>query len=301
MKLLTLALGVALPCVFEAAAPAQWRDSAQITTTVDTTLSQVRAHPEAFRNVKLRFDLQFASLGNVSNPFFTPFVTSDFANFHAWGAEQPIWRKAEFDDMFGLLFLAKTSEQLQTLYDAKVFTRMRATALVRNTFQGRPWIEIVSFEPETERVDWPTLGNLFRAEEWMAKRQWRKALSELSLASQATNPSYVAAQISKATGTCYLRLGEAAQATEHLTKARTLLGTTEDLELASLLKAIQDDPTRELDRVVTNDEITEYERPLWEAFDEGKGTSGRMDHVPPQSPTPPTIEPQPPTPPQAGK
>lgn len=310
MKLFTLTLGVALPCVFHATASAQWRDSDQIATTVDTTLAQVRAHPEAFRNVKLRFQMQFASLGNVSNPFFTPFVASDFANFHAWGAEQPIWRKAEFDDMFGLLFLSKTSKQLQTLYDAKVFTHFKATGLVRNTFQGRPWIEVLEFEALPERVDFPTLGHMFRAEEWMAKRQWRRALSELSLASQATNPPRVAAEVAKSTGTCYLRLGEATQAMEQLTKAQTLLGTTEDIELASLIQAVKVDPTRELDRVVTTDEVTESERPLWEAFDDASKNRAQFDRVQPQpttQPTPappmqPTPQPQPPVvPPQPQK
>src|SRR5688572_11986559 len=134
MKLSTLSLTLALPCVLAMSGNAQWRDGSQIKTTVCTTLSQVRAHPDAFRNVKVQFDIQFATLGGISNPFFTQFVPTDYANFHAWAVEQPIWQKSTFDDVFGLLFLSKESEQLQEIYDAQTFQRLRVTALVRNTF-----------------------------------------------------------------------------------------------------------------------------------------------------------------------
>src|SRR5690606_28736697 len=144
MKLPTLSLTLALPCVLAMSGNAQWRDGKQIKNTVITTLKQVREHPDAFRNVKVQFDIQFATLGRISNPFFTQFVPSDYANFHAWGTEQPIWRKAEFDDVFGLLFLSKASDQLQEIYAATTFQRRRVIGLVRNTFQNQPWIEVLS-------------------------------------------------------------------------------------------------------------------------------------------------------------
>jgi len=74
MKLPTLSLTLALPCVLAMSGNAQWRDGKQIKNTVITTLKQVREHPDAFRNVKVQFDIQFATLGRISNPFFTQFV-----------------------------------------------------------------------------------------------------------------------------------------------------------------------------------------------------------------------------------
>lgn len=265
-----LAIAISLTCSFATTGAAQWRESRQFPHTVVTTLSEVRAHPDAFRNVKVQFDVQFASLGSVSNPFFTQFVPTDFANFHAWAVEQPIWRKGEFDDMFGLLFVSKSHDQLQEVYDCATFDRLRITALVRNTFQNQPWIEVVSFEKMDGRVDWATLGHLYRADQWMQKRQWQQALSELSLASQAKNPGEVSMEIDRAMGVCYLRVGETNQAINYLKAARTKVSDKSQagVEIDNLIASAKIDPTRELDRTVTNVEVREHERPLWEAFEE---------------------------------
>ena len=107
-------------------------------TVVETTLTRVRLDPEAYRGVRISFPVQFASLGQVHNPFFTRFVPSDYANFYAWADEQPIWRKNEYDDVFGQLFLSKVNEQLPELYDLRVYDRLHIEGVVRNTFQGTP-------------------------------------------------------------------------------------------------------------------------------------------------------------------
>jgi hypothetical protein len=258
---------------------AQWRDGNQIKNVVHTTLNEVRAHPEAFRNVKVLFDIQFASLGAIANPFFTQFVPSDFANFHAWGVQQPIWQKAAFDDLFGLLFLSKSNDQLQEMYDMTTFERMRVTALVRNTFQNQPWIEVLSFERLGEQVDWATLSHLYRADQWMERRQWQQALSELSLASQGKNPADVSAEVYKAMGICYLRMGESTRALSQLESAQKVYGKP-SIEIQDLILAAQNDPSRELDRVVQKHEIREFERPLWEAFEDTRRSSSQTPAQP---------------------
>ena len=48
---------------------------------VDVDLDTLRRAPEAFMNVRVRFDVQFCSLGRIWNPFFTRFVPSEYANF----------------------------------------------------------------------------------------------------------------------------------------------------------------------------------------------------------------------------
>ena len=75
----------------------------------------MRAEPEAFSVVTVKFTVQFASLGRISNPFFTKFTSTDYANFYAWGDEQPIWQEPSYNDVFGMLFLSKMSSQLEKL------------------------------------------------------------------------------------------------------------------------------------------------------------------------------------------
>lgn len=282
-----LAIAISLTCSFATTGAAQWRESRQFPNTVVTTLTEVRAHPDAFRNVKVQFEVQFASLGSVSNPFFTQFVPTDFANFHAWAVEQPIWRKSEFDNMFGLLFVSKTNDQVQEVYDCSTFDRLRIVGLVRNTFQNQPWIEVVSFEKVDERVDWATLGHLYRADQWMQKRQWQQALSELSLASQAKNPGEVSLEIDRAMGVCYLRVGETNQAVTYLKAARARAGekTQAGVEIDNLIASAKIDPTRELDRTVAPTEVREHERPLWEAFEDDRRRGAQPQQDAPAKPS----------------
>ena len=282
MKLSTLTLTITLPCVLALSGNAQWRDGKQIKNTVCTTLSEVRAHPDAYRNVKVQFDLQFATLGGISNPFFTQFVPTEFANFHGWAVEQTIWQKQTFDDVFGLLFISKSSDQLEDLYGSTTFQRLRVTALVRNTFQNQPWIEVMSFERLPQQVEWATLGHLYRADKWMDQRQWPQALSELSLASQAKNPQDVDAQVYKSMGLCYLRMGEANRALTQLEQAKKLQVSGSTVELDNLISAAKNDPSRELDRVVQKTEVREFERPLWEAFDSTRQSGQESTPAQPQ-------------------
>ena len=109
---------------------------------IATTLTAVRGTPDAFKNVAVHFTVQFNQLGKISNPFFTRFVPNDFVNFYGWPSEQPIWRKDVYDDVFGLLFLSKEHKQLTDLYKLKTYDRVDVTGVVRNVFQGAPWVEV---------------------------------------------------------------------------------------------------------------------------------------------------------------
>ena len=82
---------------------------------VKTTIAAMRANPDAFRNVKVQFTAQFASLGRISNPFFTKFTPAEFTNFYAWSDDQAIWRESSYNDVFGMLFLSKSNPQLEQL------------------------------------------------------------------------------------------------------------------------------------------------------------------------------------------
>jgi hypothetical protein len=237
---------------------------------IPTTLSTVRATPDAFRNLHVSFTVQFVSLGRVSNPFFTQFEPSQYANFHVWADEQPIWRRPAYDDVFGLLFLSKNHDQINELYDLRLYKRLRVTGIVRNTFQDMPWIEVVEFEQIGGQVTTASLAHLYRGEQLMEKRQWTAAIAELSQAPTAEAPETLQAAVHKNLGICYLRIGESGAALSHLTSAAGLLGDQVDRETALLLATASAAPERELDRVTNTRSVKDHERPMWEAFDDGR-------------------------------
>ncbi len=243
-----------------AALPAQDREFGN---RVATTLTQIRQDPEAYKNVKLSFTVQFASLGKLSNPFFTKFTPTEFANFYAWADEQPIWQEKAYNDVFGMLFLSKSSPKLETLYGLELYQRVNVTGVVRNTFQNTPWIEVTDFTVVSGQLDTPTLTHLFRGEKFMEQRQWQRAVAELTLANVDELPTAAARLTHKNLGVCNLKIGETDTAIAHL-EAASELG--KDAEVNTLLHTATTQPTLALDRAVDTTSIKDSERPIWEAF-----------------------------------
>ncbi len=249
------------------ALPAQDRDFG---TPVATTLAQVRAEPEAFKNVKIAFTVQFTSLGKISNPFFTKFTPTDFANFYAWADEQPIWQEKAYNDVFGMLFLAKTHPKLEQLYTLRLYQRINVIGIVRNTFQDSPWIEVSDFELADGQLDTAVITHLYRGEKLMEQRAWQRAIAELSLAPGAGVPQPALRATHKNLGICLLRMGEAQSAIGYLESASQMSKTT-DLELENLLAMAKSQPGQAIDRTVDSRGLKDSERPMWEAFDGDKG------------------------------
>ncbi|MCB9869013.1 MAG: hypothetical protein H6836_00260 [Planctomycetes bacterium] len=241
---------------------------------VTTTLSQVRSTPEAFKNIWVRFPVQFTSMGKVSNPFFTQFVPDRFANFYCWADEQQIWKKDQYESPFGLLFISKDHRQAPRIYGTKVYERMMVTGVVRNTFQGEPWIEVMEYYTVKKRVSTATLAHMHRADTLMTKRQWNRAISELSLAPGEELPKHVLGQIHRSLAVCYLRLGESGTALEHLQTALTMLPTT-DRDTQEMARLARSRPESFLDRTVAAGHIEDHELPMWEAFGNDQDSPAR--------------------------
>ena len=259
------ALIVALLATSPAVAQEEDRFTNPSGITVDIDLQAIRETPEAYKSLWVRFDLQFCSMGRVSNPFFTQFVPSDFANFYGWGGSQPIWRKSSYDDLFGMLFMHKDNPRVSDLYSLRLYDRITVTGVVRNVFQDKPWIEVVDFAAQTSTVDTPTLAHLFRAETHMARREWNRAISELSMAPAGDKPAHVMAAVHKNLGICYLRIGEAEKAQSYLSQAAAL-AAPQDHEAARLEQIARENPRLELDTGVDRSGISDAQRPMWEAF-----------------------------------
>ena len=252
-----------------AALPAQDPDFGD---PVVTTLTQVRAEPEAFKNVKVTFPVQFASLGRISNPFFTKFTPTYFANFYAWADDQPIWQQAEYEDVFGMLFLSKTSTQLDQLYKLGLFERVQITGVVRNTFQNTPWIEVTEFVTLPGKLDTAVLTHMYRGEKLMSQRLWQRAVTELSHVAGSNVPAPAMVVAYRNLGTCMLRMGDPNQAIPYLQSAAAL-AKGGDPETAQLLATAMSSPEAAIDRTVDVKRFKDSERPMWDAFEASRPAS----------------------------
>lgn len=214
-----------------AALPAQDREFG---SAVKTTLTQVRQDPEAYKNVKVSFTVQFASLGKIANPFFTKFTPTDFANFYVWADEQPIWQENAYNDVFGMLFLSKSHKDLEQLYEMRAYQRLQITGVIRNTFQNTPWIEVTEFDVLKGQLDTAILSHLYRGEKLMEQRLWQRAMAELSLAPGEGVPPHATRAAHRNLGICLLRMGEPQAAISYLESA-SQLSKGKDTEVENLL------------------------------------------------------------------
>ncbi|MEE2887077.1 MAG: hypothetical protein VX951_06560 [Planctomycetota bacterium] len=271
---LTLGLTLAITPAFELGG-----DQA-LGKVVQTTLTKIRKSPNAYKNVWVSFPIQFVSLGKVENPFFTQFVPQSFANFYCWADEQQIWNRKQYEDVFGLLFMAKENEKLSEIYKMKVYQRIRVTGIVRNTFQGEPWIEITDFKVLDKAVDTASLSHMYRGHSFMQKRKWARALSELSLAPGNHLPDHVMGQIHKDLALCHLRLGESDTAARHLEQAVSKLKTL-DPETRRMARMAKIKPQTFMDPDARA-KLEDHERPMWEAFVDEKASAKVADR--PSSP-----------------
>ncbi|MEO0479375.1 MAG: hypothetical protein AAF196_07840 [Planctomycetota bacterium] len=257
--------------LLQSVCPAQI-DQNDPSTPIETTLSAIRQSPEAYRGVYSRFEIQFDTVGQVQNPFFTRFVPSEFVNFFAWDGEQPIWRKSEFHNVFAMLFMSKLNEQSSEIHRLSIYDRLSCVGIVRSTFQGKPWIEVLSFEKMVTKVDTPTLAHLYRAETWMNRRDWSKAISELGLATDSRQPSFVRSAVRRNLGVCHMRMGEVEEGRRHL-KAAVALDGRKDRSLVAMEREARQQPRNQLDLEVSTRQLTDAERPMWEAFDDASAST----------------------------
>ena len=82
-----------LGCCLALAAPVIAGGDEERNGVVHTTLTSLRNSPESYRMLKVSFTVQFAGVGQIQNPFFTRFVSTDYTSFYGWSDDQEIWRR----------------------------------------------------------------------------------------------------------------------------------------------------------------------------------------------------------------
>lgn len=142
------------------------------------TITKLRAAADSYRHVPCEFDMVFHGFSQHYNPYFTRFVPERFVNFSAWGVEQAIWERDQFNDDFPYLFVAKASPMLPKFMEMKRFDRVRFVGVVRDTFRGEPWIEVISITPIPGKITEKALIHRVRGDQATARTHHRIAARE---------------------------------------------------------------------------------------------------------------------------
>lgn len=232
-----------------------------------TTLSTIRSNPEAFKNVWVKFKIQYGGLSRIYNPFFTRFVPTDYVCFSAWGDEQEIWKKEEFRNDYHFLFVDKRSETALVLYHMKKFQRAEVVGYVRNTFHGTAWIEIMHISVLPETLDEATLFHLVRGKSLMREGKWKLAIGELKKASlKESVPGRIKGIIWTDIATCYTRRGSFPEARNALETAMRF--TPKSKETKALAEILEKKPIEGIDKSLKIAGLKKWEVPLWQDVEE---------------------------------
>ena len=129
-----------------------------------TTLDALRAQPDAWLNAPITFEGRFHRLGEVYQPFFSPFDSFSFQNFAAWDVSSDLNSKDVFLDHCATLYVDREmmSPTMRSLSELKPYQRFTATGVVRAVFAGKPFIEVTKVEPHDWWKFWLTADDFHR-------------------------------------------------------------------------------------------------------------------------------------------
>ena len=278
MKASRSVLSLAGALLVAAQLPAQQADST-LGTPKETTLSELVQKPSAYKNVWVVITGTFAGVGELHNPFFTRFTRANHVNFALWGDDAKLWVKEDFDKPCPTLFVDKLDDETTSvLYKLPRYQRVKLTGVVRNAFQGKPWIEITKIERLQSRFTTASLRHLHRAHNYIGVHEWQKAGVELGLAQAPDLPQVTRGWIDYYRGVCLMRVGKPKQAMAALQSAKTLLGNRPELD--DQIAVLGKDPKSQIDEVIRKPQIAKSKRPFWEAVEKSKKEKAEKPSTP---------------------
>jgi len=172
-------------------------DQASPITGTRVALAQVVAQPLDYLGGEVRFTLAVESQPQAWNPFLTRFGTEDYRAVVAWGDEQPLWERADFEAPASMLFARRGSACERLLEATPRYGRLEATAIVRQVHGGKPWIELVALATLQQAFTEGSLIHAARGVELMAAEHWRLAASSFERALASDLPERARAELER--------------------------------------------------------------------------------------------------------
>lgn len=184
-----------------AAASGGWWDDLYQDKTV--ALETILKNPESFRGLDVSFVIQFHKLGQIDNPYYTPFEKERYLNFSAWSDAAQLWDKKAYENDFAYLFMDRIAAECQTILNSRTYDRYVVTGRVVSVFRGQPWIEVVGLTALDKQLDEPTLIRMVKGFKLKSARRFDAAAGEFKNANGEKIPASVQLLLHREAGLCY--------------------------------------------------------------------------------------------------
>ncbi len=224
-----LALGLSAA---PAAASGGWWDDLFEEKTV--SLEHILKNPEAFRGLDVTFAVQFHKLGQIDNPYYTPFEKERYLNFSVWADGAALWNKDVYENDFAYMFIDRIATECQTILNSRCYDRYIVTGRVVSVFRGQPWIEVVGLKGVEKKLDEPTLIRMVKGYKLKGARRYDAAAGEFKNANGEKLPEGIQLLLHRESGLCYAAAHRYADALVPLEK--TVRMNPKDEEAAKVLE-----------------------------------------------------------------
>lgn len=170
------------------------------------------------------FRAQFHELGDLYESFYTVFSPCNYLNFSAWDYEAHLWKREAYCCPFPFLYVANYDAKLkEKLLSLKKYDRFEATGEIRSTFDGMPWIQILSIKKLDGRHSKKSIHHLGNGFDYKRKGDYVNAMIEFTAAHDDSLPDSVKALLHKEEGIFYFLEADYRKASRSFWKAVWLM------------------------------------------------------------------------------
>jgi tetratricopeptide (TPR) repeat protein len=213
-----------------------------LTSVKEHNLTNIRKKPEAYRGLPIEMEIQFHSTRKANYPFFTRFTDDNYTCFTGWAGEAALWHRAEYQDVFSFFFVERKTPAMRTILEAKMYDRLRVSAVVRDVFRSAPYIEVTKVEIIDES-DEATIVEAAKAEKEAEAENAAAAISHYEKALRGNLPKILRARMYCDVATLYAKRGDKPNALAQLEQAKKL--QPDNTKFAELLEKAAQAPLPE--------------------------------------------------------
>jgi tetratricopeptide (TPR) repeat protein len=174
----------------------------------DVTLTDVLKTPREYVDVEVKFKVYFDAAGKNFNPYFTRFNEECYGNFSAYPIDARLYDKRDFPRPYPFFFASKMDKTWKKVKDVDHLRVIEITGVVRDIFQGQPWIEVLDWSGSGGGLSEDDIRDVVRADANYVAGNYKDAARLYERADSSSLPGTVRADLQRRLGDAYYHAGE---------------------------------------------------------------------------------------------
>lgn len=176
--------------------------------TKEVTLNDLLKSPREYMDVEVTIKVYFDATGSNFNPYFTRFNEEAWGNFSAWPIDARLYDKRDFPRPYPFFFASKLDKSWKKVKGVDHLRVIKVTGVVRDVFQGQPWIEVLSWSSSSGGLSESDVRDVINADANFVAGRYKDAARLYERADSSNLPDGVRADLQRRLGDAYFRAGK---------------------------------------------------------------------------------------------